>query len=269
MLELFSVLGGLIRMFPSLAAGGVPTTAMPGDTDGMAHVEPSAPPLGVMPAPSYTPSIDRVSMRLGPGQYMQQETAKRQIVLHFTAGSTARGAFDSWVRDSRTVATAFIVDLNGTIYETFDPRYWAFALGVKGGLARPSEQAAIQIEIVGWGPLKRVGGALYSWPKNWGNRYCGVEETSKYVRKPFRGIDYFSDYPSVQFEAVAALCRYLCQRFEIPADIPPADFRGVCNVSRANLFRGVVAHENYRQDKWDVGPAWDWARFEQLIRRAS
>lgn len=265
MFGLFSALSALMKLLPSVTAGGIPTVATPGDTDTMA----SSPPPPPQPTPTVVlrtePTIDRTTLRLGTGQYMRQETAKKQIVLHFTAGGTARGAFDSWVQDARTVATAYIVGLDGQIYECFDPKYWAFALGVKGSAARPAEQAAIQIEIVGWGPLKLRGQDLCTWPANWTKRYCTLADTGKYVKKSFRGMDYFTTYPDAQFLAVVALVKYLCRRFQIPPDIPPPDFRGVANVSRAAGFRGIVAHENYRDSKWDTGPAFDWQRFDSLI----
>lgn len=269
MLELFTTLSALARLIPNLTAGGIPTAAMPGDTDMMATSPAATPQTAVGSVVASDPRIDRTTFKLGASEYMRQETTKRQIVLHFTAGGSAAGAVNSWKNDGRTVATAYVVDLNGNIFETFDPRFWAFALGVKHSLSRPSEQGAIQIEIVGWGPLKRVGNDLCSWPKNWTNRFCGVDETWKYVKSPFRGIEYFSAFPDVQIEAIAALVRSLCRRFDIPTVVPPLDMRGVANVVRAHGHRGIVAHENYRQDKWDVGPAFPWVRFEQLIRRAS
>lgn len=269
MLGIVSAIGALLRMLPSVAAGAVPTVALPGDTDTMTAAPAPPPPAPPGPPRTYEPHIDRTTFKLGAGEYMRQVTAKRQIVLHFTAGGTAAGAVGSWKGDGRTVATAYVVDQFGTIFECFDPSYWAFALGVRHALSRQAEQGAIQIEIVGWGPLRlrTETSSLCSWPRNWTNRYCGIEETARYVKADYRGEHYFSAFPEVQLEAVAALCRYLCRRFEILPDIPPADFRGVANVPRAAGFRGIVAHENYRKDKWDVGPAWNWDKFGELVKR--
>lgn len=268
MIELFSAISALARLLPQFSAGAIPTAAMPGDTDGMAPAVPvpATAPVPDPPRRASDPIIDRTTLRLGPGQYLRQETPKRQIVLHFTAGGTARGAFDTWVADPRTVATAYIVGTDGLIYETFDPKYWAFALGVKGSAARPAEQAAIQIEIVGWGPLKLRGDMLCSWPADWSKRYCTLDETHRYVKQTFRGIHYFSSYPDAQIAAVTALVGYLCRRFQIPAVVAPPSMRGVANVAQAAAFRGIVAHENYRQDKWDVGPAFPWDRLQGAIR---
>lgn len=264
MLPMIAAVSSLFRLLPSVIAGATAWVSKPGDTDMMAAAAVSPASID-LPRPG-DPRIDRSTFRLGTSEYMRQETTKTQLVLHFTAGSSARGAFESWRNDGRTVATAYIVDLNGTIFETFDPRYWSHALGVRHSLSRQAEQGAVQIEIVGWGPLRRVGNNLCSWPKGWTNRYCSVSDTPQYVQKRFRGEEYFSAFPMIQVDAVAALCRYLCRRFDIPADVPPIDFRGVANVPRAAGFRGIVAHENYRQDKWDVGPAFPWDRFQAAIR---
>ena len=47
------------------------------------------------------------------------------VVLHFTAGTTGRSALDTWRGDPARVATAYIVDTDGTIFEVFPPAFWA------------------------------------------------------------------------------------------------------------------------------------------------
>lgn len=251
----------ILRLLPTLSsAGAVVHAEPPGDTDLM-EAKPVAEPHAV----SRDISIDRTSMRLTPGQYIRQETAKSLIVLHFTAGGSARGAFNSWVADARTVATAYIVDVDGAIFETFDPKYWAYALGIKGAAGPPNERRAIQIEITGWGPLKKVGDYLCSWPRNWTNRYCRLDESSRYVKASFRGIDYYTAYPDAQLAAVCQLVKHLCETYSIPKDVPPLELRGKCDVARFSKWQGIAAHENYRTDKYDVGPAFPWSRLESAL----
>lgn len=265
--SLFAIAARLPALAKASASGAVVATAEPGSTDQMTSTPaPSATP--VRPSSARAPlTIDRTTLRLGPGQYIRQETEKSLVVLHFTAGGSAAGAFRSWEADARTVAAAYIVEQDGRVFETFDPRFWAYALGIKGAAGPANERRAVQIEIVNWGPLKRVGNYLCTWPKNWTNRYCHVGEISKYVTARYRGIEYFAAYPEAQISAVAALVAEVCDRFRIPRDLPPLELRGVCDVARFSHWRGIAAHESFRQDKWDVGPAFPWERLERELGR--
>ena len=160
------------------------------------------------------------------------------------------------------MATSYLVDPDGSIYELFDPAHWAFHLGIKGSNGR-HDKRSIGIEIANVGPLKPAHNnpeRLNWWPKDWGTRWCGRDESSKYVEAPYRGIDFFAAVPDAQLNMVAGLVLYLCERFDIPKRIPPSARRTECNLSHFSKFKGVAAHQNFRKDKWDVGPAFDWAR---------
>ena len=217
-------------------------------------------------------TINRTAMRFTGAGYIAEVHPKDLVVLHFTAGTTARGAFDEWVRGGVRVGTAYIVDLDGTVYETFDPRYWAFHLGVKAaiGAANLHDRRSIGIEIVNPGPLVERDGWLHWWPpaNRFERRWCRVEETGKYVRKSYRGFGHFAVYTPEQIGVVPRLVRDLCERFGIPKAVPPAGMRGTA--APAGFFRtfqGVASHQNFRADKFDVGPAFPWESLNGLVRQ--
>ena len=231
-------------------------------TDGMDAVDlpvepPPAPGAVTAPLP-----IDRNKFVLPPKEFFPEVVEKDLIVLHFTAGQSAQSAFNSWMNNPERVATAYIADPDGTVYELFDPSYWAFHLGVKGA-AGVHDKRSIGIEIVNVGPLKQSASdsnRLDWWPDNWKTPWCRLDEAGRYVRAPFRGIDYFASFPGAQVTAVARLTAYLCERFGVPKTIPPRTRRKECDTSYYAPRKGVVAHQNFRADKWDVGPAFDWER---------
>lgn len=231
---------------------------VPGMTTDIAdHPEP---PLEPAPAPSAL-AINRDRFRLPASQYMHEETAKDLIVLHFTAGSRASGAHAAWMATDARVATAYILDLDGTIYELFDPRYWAYHLGIKGAANQNfrHDRRSVGIEIVNVGPLKERDGALYWWPNNYQTRWCGVAETGRYVRRSYRGFDRFATYTSAQAAALGPLVAHLRARFGIPKRLPAAAQRPLAEpAGYFKDFRGVASHQNFRADKFDVGPAFDW-----------
>ncbi len=208
--------------------------------------------------------IDRTTMRLSDDQYIQEQYAKDLIVLHFTAGTTARSAFNTWMADLPRIATAYIVDSDGSIYELFDPLCWAFALGIKGQPGYPNEKRAVQIEIANVGPLKRKNNILYWWPNTFNTRWCHVDEKHKYVRASHRGYGYYASFPDIQFFSVCNLVKYLCERFDIPKDIPEANL-DACDLEWFSEYKGIASHQNFREDKFDIGPAFNWKRFRDLI----
>jgi N-acetyl-anhydromuramyl-L-alanine amidase AmpD len=212
--------------------------------------------------------IDRDTFALPPKEYFPDVTRKDLIVLHFTAGTTARSAYETWRQDPQHVATAYIVDVDGTIYEVFPPSMWAHHLGIKG-TSHVHDRRSIGIEIANVGPLQVAAdnpGILNWWPRRSKNhpefttRYCRRDETDRYMPIDFRGKHHFASFPHMQVDAVAALVHHLCERFSIPSTLPPLARRYDCDVNAFATYRGVCTHANFRQDKWDIGPAFPWER---------
>jgi N-acetyl-anhydromuramyl-L-alanine amidase AmpD len=198
---------------------------------------------------------------LPAGEYYQERFRKDLIVLHFTAGNSAAGAFSWWSQDrgANKVATAYIVDLDGTVYQTFDPECWAFHMGTSSAAL---DRRTIGIEIVNFGPLRpdRTDTTrLNSWPRNWTNQFCRFDQRDRYVRARWRGEDYWASYPQAQMDAVRKLVESTTQRFSIPSQLPPSEKLLEFDPTFFASFRGVAAHHNFRADKTDVGPAFNWA----------
>lgn len=205
-------------------------------------------------------SIDRSKYRLPDNQYVVQKTEKTGIVLHFTSGGTVAGAFNGWVATPERVGTSYIVDRAGVAYEAFDPDYWAYHLG--SNVAKEQSQRTIGIEMVNWGPLKLKKDTqdLYAWPENYTRtRICSLLDTHLYVKREYRDAEYYSLFPDAQVASVVKLCLYLCDRYKISMRIPNSE-RRLLTMETVNAFMGVMAHNNYRADKYDMGPAWPWQK---------
>ena len=182
-------------------------------------------------------------------------------MLHFTAGSRVDGAYNSWMQQSIQIGTPYVVDSDGTVYEFFDPKYWAYNLGVVGPKAQnhKHDKRSVAIETINMGPLKLVGNTLMSWPGNYTQKFCDVSETDRYVKASYRGFDYFQAFPVVQKQAIVELVKYISTTFSIPIVLPPTDKRTICDLDFFDTWKGVASHQNYRPDKFDIGPAWDWS----------
>lgn len=205
-------------------------------------------------------AIDRKTLAIGPRHYFAQKFPKDLIMLHFTAGSSARSAYDSWRSTPSKVATAYLVDTDGSIYECFPPEYWAYHLGVAGAASADwkHDKRSIGIEIANAGPLRldaNDGQQLNWWPNNFKTKFCTTEETAKYVKAPYRGFAYFASFPPVQCDAVVGLVDQLCSAFSIPRALPPEVKRTAFDIEFFESFRGIASHQNFRRDKLDIGPA--------------
>ena len=174
---------------------GQQLTIPPMTTDSMDPVDtPPLPPV----APVGPLAVNRTRFRLPAGQFISEEAEKDLVVLHFTAGSNAQGAFSEWTNTPARVATPYIVETDGTIYELFDPKCWAYHLGLEGANFQNGkhDRRSVPIEIVGVGPLRLDPlnpNQLNWWPPNnsYGTKFCTLSQTDKYVKKSFRGFDYF------------------------------------------------------------------------------
>ncbi|PKD37957.1 hypothetical protein CWO84_22155 [Methylomonas sp. Kb3] len=211
--------------------------------------------------------INRSRFRLPAGQFFTERPKKDLIVLHFTAGSSAKSAFDTWIGDTQHIAAAYLVDVDGTVYEVFDPTQWAYHLGVTGFSGR-LDQRSIAIEIANVGPLRPAADnpeVLNWWPPRrgqtqlFGTKYCDKAQTDKYMQTSYRGEQYFATFPAQQVEAIRLLLNDLCGRFSIPKTLPPKAKQFERDLDFFQSYSGIASHVNFRSDKWDIGPAFDWA----------
>ena len=198
-------------------------------------------------------SINR-TLCLPDDQYFHAKIQKDLIVLHYTAGGSVIGAFQQWVVTPEHVGTAFIIDRDGTIWEVFPPEYWAFHLG--GQTSWATNQRSIGIELVNWGPLKKNYGSYYAWPNDYSKT---IIPDSEVMQVSWRGTGYAHKMPIEQMNAAVALCDMLCDQFQIPRSFTQ-DHTVYPNVNSIEV-KGIHAHENFRHDKTDIGPAFDWGLF--------
>ena len=197
------------------------------------------------------------SLQLRSGQYFKAEHKKDLIVLHHTAGGSAKSTLNWWNQDSRRIATPFIIGRDGTIYEVFDPRKWAYHLGLRGTGGRV-DRRSIGIEIASEGGLKESQGKLYKFDRV----LASTLFTGKSYRHPssWRGYQHYAEYTKEQVSSVIHLTDYLLQAFDIPRRTPAnhLDFnKGLYS------FKGVLGHHHLRPDKSDLHPGFNW---EKLIQ---
>jgi len=222
---------------------------------------------------SSLPALDAEKYQLPLTEYFHEPQAKRMIVLHFTAGPSASSAFNTFKNSPSKVATPYILDLDGTIYEIFPPDLWAIHLfrHKKGEfpLYYQLEKCTIPIEIVNVGPLKpnpKDPKQLNWWypphpttgRETFDTRFCSKDETDRFVTGTYRGIDCYAAFTPEQYGSLNDLVAKLCNDFDIPKKTLPD--RTKFDLETLTSFRGIVSHQNFREDKFDIGPAFEWRR---------
>jgi len=195
---------------------------------------------------------------LPAGQYFKEVFPKRNIVLHHTVSSTARSALTWWGIDRQRIGTAYVIDKDGTIYEAFQPEYWAHHLGLKTSNNVALNRCSIGIELANEGPL-RFDGLGYRWnfsPTTKGVPYKGLG----YTFAKWRGYECWAEYTEQQYQALNELLPMLLDRFKLePTICPDLEF----NARVADKY-SIYAHCNIRRDKSDVSPAFDFQRLTCL-----
>lgn len=176
---------------------------------------------------------------LSESQYYPVDQKKTHIFLHHTAGGSAASSISHWASNPEHIATPYIIDRDGTIYECFPPHCWAYHLGVKG--LTSLEKASIGIEICSYGALEN------------GVTYTGkIIPTGNIAFEDFRGKKQWEKYTQEQIAALKLLLPYLLDLFKIKPQTDRKDFWEYQNP--AKLPPGIWSHTTVRKDKIDIFP---------------
>ncbi|HVV70478.1 MAG TPA: peptidoglycan recognition family protein [Verrucomicrobiae bacterium] len=199
-----------------------------------------------------------------------------QFVIHFDACGTSRQCFNV-LQDHRDLSVHFMLDLDGTIYQTLDVKERAWH-------ATSSNSRSVGIEIANIGaydaheanPLDQwyatdpQGRTRITVPEKFGN---GGIRTRGFVGRPKRpGAVYGDiqdqalvqyDFTPQQYEALvhltAALCRVLPKiRCDYPRDAEGHLVTHKLPKEELDHYQGVLGHFHVQTDKVDPGPAFDW-----------
>lgn len=205
----------------------------------------------------------RVVLWTDPGGYRATDFGARkddvrQIVLHYDAAGTSAQCFK--VLERRGLSVHFMVDLDGTVYQTCDTSARAYHAGT-------FNDGSVGIEIANVGAYADRAELERLWPIP-----PGVARPA-HVPPPARpgpltgrihGRELWQqDYTDEQYEALGALVAALCRGLGVPAEAPTEP-----RVIRSpEAWRGIVGHYHLTTQKVDPGPAFDWDRFLGLVRR--
>lgn len=199
-----------------------------------------------------------------------------QFVIHYDVCGTSRQCFNI-LHDHRNLSVHFMLDLDGTIYQTLDLKERAWHAGTAN-----DRSIGIEIANIGAYPLDDAG-ALGAWyetdpdgrtrvtlPKRLGD---GGIRTPNFIARPVRdqpvtgeinGRELMMyDLTAEQYAALIKLTAALSRIFPQIELVAPRDEDGhvishALSHDELTAFKGVIGHYHLTDNKSDPGPAFQW-----------
>lgn len=228
---------------------------------------------------------DDLARRVEDDGWRLQDLQKvvRMFVLHYDVCGTSRQCFKV-LQDVRGLSVHFMLDVDGTIYQTLDLKERAWHAGV-------ANDASVGIEIAQIGAYPSPDHAtLKTWYRKDQNGVriefpdwmaeTGIR-TPGFVPRPARdaliagevqGETYYQyDFTDAQYEALAKLAATLHRVLPRIALAVPRDAEGhvvdhTLDEQQLAHFEGILGHWHVSDRKIDPGPAFDWDRLLETAR---
>ena len=198
-----------------------------------------------------------------------------QFVIHFDVAGTSRRCFHT-LQDVRGLSVQFMLDVDGTIYQTLDLKERAWQATIAN-----SRSIGIEIANVGAYEVNESnpfdvwyqqtdGQTILTIPDDFG---AGGILTSNYVGHPARpepiegniqGKDLVQyDFTPEQYAALIKLTATLCKIFpKIRCQYPTNDAGQLITAKLPDEaltnYEGILGHYHVQTDKVDPGPAFQW-----------
>jgi N-acetylmuramoyl-L-alanine amidase len=201
-----------------------------------------------------------------------------QFVLHYDHSGTSRRCFRT-LHDGRGLSVHFMLDLDGTIYQTLDAKERAWH-------ATTSNTRSVGVEIANLGAFPdKDNPAFAEWYERDAEGRLRVkipadpggsgERTPGFIARPSReepiagriqGQDLFQyDLTPQQYDSLIKLTAALCRIFpklncDYPRDSDGKLIPQKLSDEQLNAYHGVLGHYHIQTNKIDPGPAIQWDR---------
>jgi hypothetical protein len=208
-----------------------------------------------------------------------------QLVIHFDARGTSRRCFEV-LHDIRGLSVHFMLDLDGTIYQTLDVKEGAWHATIANG-----RSIGIEIANIGAYPPEKSG-LLEKWYRRGaGGRVeiavpdpdatSGIRDHGAILKpsrnEPIEGVIQGQmlrqfDLTERQYDSLIRLTATLCTLFpkircDYPRDSAGALVRFKLSESEFSGYQGILGHYHVQSNKVDPGPAFRWDKVIDGARR--
>ena len=201
-----------------------------------------------------------------------------QFVVHFDVAGTSRQCF-LVLHDARDLSVHFMLDLDGTIYQTLDAKERAWH-------ATSSNTRSVGIEVANIGAYPSPDAeALRQWYERDTNGQTRIKiparlgdggiRTTNFIGRPARSEPVAGtvqgqklhqyDFTPEQYRALTHLTAALCKVFpkircDYPRDATGQLVREKLSDAALEKYQGVLGHYHIQKNKTDPGPALQWDR---------
>ena len=207
-----------------------------------------------------------------------------QFVVHYDVCGTSRQCFKV-LQDVRNLSVHFLLDVDGTIYQTLDvtERAWHATVANDGAvgieIAHPGAwRSPLNADMRRWYVKDQDGWRMRfpAWMTETGVRTPGFvprPARPKFVSGVVQGEEYHQfDFTAEQYAALARLLAGINRalpriRLEAPRDVDGSVVGRALAPDALLRFDGVVGHYHVQTNKQDPGPAFQWDRVLDEARR--
>ncbi len=199
-----------------------------------------------------------------------------QFVVHFDVAGTSKQCFNI-LHDHRNLSVHFMLDIDGTIYQTLDLKERAWQ-------ATTANSRSVGIEIANMGAYRSPDSrSLKEWygpddhgrtritiPPSYGDggvrtkNFVGYPDRPDLVTGNIQGQELMQyDYTPQQYAALTRLIASLCTIFpnlkcQYPTDASGKLITHKLPDDQLNSYHGVLGHYHVQTNKTDPGPAFQW-----------
>jgi N-acetylmuramoyl-L-alanine amidase len=208
-----------------------------------------------------------------------------QFVIHYDARGTSRECFRI-LQDQRGLSVHFMLDLDGTIYQTLDVKESAWHATIANGRSIGIEVANIGAyretdpnPLAKWYARDSGGHVRIVLPES--DRLPALIAAAESLR-PCRDalvvgtvqgqrLEQY-DFTDRQYQALARLTATLCTLFpkircDYPRDGSGAVVTHKLEADRLASYQGILGHYHVQTNKVDPGPAFQWDRLIESARK--
>jgi N-acetyl-anhydromuramyl-L-alanine amidase AmpD len=173
-----------------------------------------------------------------------------QLVIHYDAAGSAQRCF-AILHDARQLSCHFLIDRDGTVYQTLDLKERAWHAGEANDCSIGVEMA----QVGAYPDLVALAAAQAT---------AGLPQGQPVVQGKIHGqLWYQHPFTNAQLEALMKLSATLIR--VLPAIEPR--WPGQRDTLAPAGFRGIVGHHHLTRAKVDPGPAFDWERYLAGVQR--
>jgi N-acetylmuramoyl-L-alanine amidase len=199
-----------------------------------------------------------------------------QFVIHYDACGTSRQCFKV-LQDVRDLSVHFMLDLDGTIYQTLDVKERAWHASASNTRSVGIEIANIgaypvngRNPLAAWYGRETNGQVCINIPPQYGDGgiltrdFVGHPARPEPITRVIQGQELIQyDFTPQQYEALIKLTATLCKvlpkiKCDYPKDAAGRLIRQRLPEAELPIYQGVLGHFHLQTNKVDPGPAFQW-----------